>query len=102
MSLDASLARLSARRLLPVCLGDQNVAESKCGSIEADFTAWKTSLLEQLFGVFSDRDLQGNSVLPATAGSTKQVICSLVGRYNSTCGVPPSGMLNCFSNCWGH
>lgn len=74
VSLDASLARLSAKRFLPVALGDQNVAESKWGSIEADFTVWKASLLEQLFGDTSDHKPQSSRVLSASGGAAKQVI----------------------------
>lgn len=74
VSLDASLARLSAKRFLPVALGDQNVAESKCGSIEADFTVWKASLLEQLFGDTSDHKPRSSRVLSASGGAAKQVI----------------------------
>ena len=74
VSLDASLARLSAKRLLPVALGDQNVAESKCGSIEADFTVWKASLLKQLVVDTSDHKSQSSRVLSASGGAAKQVI----------------------------
>lgn len=72
MSLDASLARLSAKRLLPLGLGDENVAESECGSIEADFTAWKAKLLEQLLGAASDHRPHMST---ATGGAAKQVSC---------------------------
>ena len=70
MSLDASLARLSAKRLLPLGLGDQNVAESECGSIEADFTAWKAKLVERLLGVASDHLSHRSN---ATGSAAKQV-----------------------------
>ena len=39
------MAKLSAARLHPVGLGDQNVVESDHGSLEADFDAWKKGLL---------------------------------------------------------
>lgn len=74
MSLDASLTRLSAKRFLSVALGDQNVAESKCGNIEADFTVWKASLLEHLCGDTSDHEPQSSRVLSASGGAAKQVI----------------------------
>ena len=42
------MAKLSAARLHPVGLGDQNVVESEHGSLEADFDAWKKGLLAVL------------------------------------------------------
>jgi len=39
-SLDSFLHNLSAKRFLPVELGDENVLESKNGNLEADFKAW--------------------------------------------------------------
>ncbi|XP_023343071.1 S-adenosyl-L-methionine-dependent tRNA 4-demethylwyosine synthase [Eurytemora carolleeae] len=38
--LDSFMHLLSAQRFLPLCLGDENVLESKNGSIEKDFQSW--------------------------------------------------------------
>ena len=48
--LDRFLARLSGKRFHPLGLGDENVANSKHGSTENDFSAWSESLLDRLVG----------------------------------------------------
>ncbi|NXP14827.1 TYW1 synthase, partial [Thinocorus orbignyianus] len=47
-SVDRWLWMLGASRILTCAEGDCNVAQSKHGSIEADFKAWKTKLLSRL------------------------------------------------------
>ena len=102
MSLDASLVRLSAKRLLPVGLGDQNVAGSKCGSIEADFTVWKASLLEQLLAVTSDHKPQNSSMSSATEGSATQVMCACKSIVQSARVPLRDTVETSVTNCRGH
>jgi len=47
-NIDSSLSQLSAERFVSLALGDENVAESKHGSIEQDFQAWKENLLNKI------------------------------------------------------
>ncbi|KFW03481.1 tRNA wybutosine-synthesizing protein 1, partial [Fulmarus glacialis] len=47
-NIDRWLWMLSARRIMTRAEGDCNVAQSKHGSIEADFEAWKAKFLSQL------------------------------------------------------
>lgn len=45
---DKFLFQLSAERVSPLALGDENVAESKNGSIDEDFQVWKNKFLENI------------------------------------------------------
>eukprot|EP00088_Acartia_fossae_P021358 TRINITY_DN2281_c0_g1_i1.p1 TRINITY_DN2281_c0_g1~~TRINITY_DN2281_c0_g1_i1.p1 ORF type:complete len:728 (-),score=124.16 TRINITY_DN2281_c0_g1_i1:329-2512(-) len=45
-NIDSFLGQLSGERWLPICLGDENVSESKNGSIEQDFQVWKDTLVQ--------------------------------------------------------
>ena len=45
---DKFLFQLSATRFHSLCLGDENVAGSKHGNMEADFDYWKTSLVQRI------------------------------------------------------
>ncbi|KGL84796.1 tRNA wybutosine-synthesizing protein 1, partial [Tinamus guttatus] len=47
-NIDRWLWMLSASRIMTRAEGDRNVAQSKHGSIEADFEAWKTKFLRRL------------------------------------------------------
>jgi len=49
-NVDQFLGQLSAERIVPLELGDENVAESKHGSIEQDFQAWKTVIVNRISG----------------------------------------------------
>merc|ERR1711970_936641 len=49
-NVDQFLSQLSAERIIPLELGDENVAESKHGSIEQDFQAWKTVIVNKISG----------------------------------------------------
>lgn len=45
---DKFLFQLSAERISPLCLGDENPVESKNGSIEEDFAVWKDTFLTNI------------------------------------------------------
>ena len=45
---DKFLFQLSGTRFHSLCLGDENVAGSKFGNIEADFEHWKNSLIQRI------------------------------------------------------
>ena len=45
---DKYLFQLSAERISPLSLGDENVSESKNGSIDEDFNVWKDKFLTNI------------------------------------------------------
>jgi len=47
-SLDNFCHQLSATRIHPLCLGDENTSSSKNGSIEGDFEEWAESLVQKV------------------------------------------------------
>ena len=61
---DSFLSQLGSTRLLNLCLGDENVANSKTGSIESDFQAWLDQLTARVLDTDnnpSDGDKEGES-----------------------------------------
>ena len=56
---DKFLHQLSGQRLMPVCLGDENVSNNKNGSIEEDFNVWKKKLLQTIL----DKEAPENDVI---------------------------------------
>lgn len=54
---DKFLFQLSAERVSPLSLGDENVSESKNGSIDEDFQVWKSKFLTNLKKRNEDKEI---------------------------------------------
>jgi len=72
-NVDSFLGQLSAERFTPLALGDENVAESKEGSIEADFQVWKEKLVSKITkGDVTDDDVIKSQENGAKSNSTQE------------------------------
>jgi tRNA wybutosine-synthesizing protein 1 len=83
-NVDSFLSQLSADRFVGLGLGDENVAESKQGSIEKDFQVWKEHLISRITKKENPIKLEEKGAKPSSETADSNAAATVVGGEGSS------------------
>uniref|UniRef100_H2YWM4 tRNA 4-demethylwyosine synthase (AdoMet-dependent) n=1 Tax=Ciona savignyi TaxID=51511 RepID=H2YWM4_CIOSA len=80
-NLDRWLHKLSATRIFPFTAGDENVVQSKHGSIKLDFNAWKSEIISVLEYLLAGNQKNGVvtpvAEIDSVSSTTQCLVCTI-------------------------